>query len=117
MLNKGHNRLKYGDIVTIEFSDDSEPIKKNKNTENNTKKQYILTADGFSFKQEGKIRVNQIDSTYQSNESAKNLFIIFSPMSDNFLTNTSILEDKIATFYTKIEQQIYFESNKFVVQS
>ena len=112
MIKKGHDRLKYGDIVNIEFSDESEPGQISKNTkEILRKKQYMLTAVGFSFNENGKIDITLCNSSFQ-NDYEKNLFIIFPPMNDGYLTNSTTLEEKIGTFSAKIDQQIYFDSNK-----
>jgi len=115
MLKKGHDRLKYGDIVNIEFSDETEL--ELKSSKDNKKKQYKISAVGFSFDQIGKIDFAMSSTTSEKTseseyEKKKNLFIIFPPMNDEFLTNSSSLEQKIGTFSAKIDQQIYNDSNK-----
>ena len=111
MLKKGHDRLKFGDIVNIEFSDETTQYFENDEELNKKKKHFMITASGFSFTDEGKIDVSQNIPGFQKDHQ-KNLFIIFPPLSNSFITNSSSLSEKIKAFSTKMDHVNFAESNK-----
>ena len=81
-----HEKIKYGDIVYIEFYKHS---KKNR---------MVLTSSGFELKDKSYVETKKItlsgDSIYLK-DFEDNLFIIFPTMKNEYLIHKSILDEKI----------------------
>ena len=89
-----HEKIKYGDIVYIEFYKHS---KKNR---------MVLTSSGFELKDKSYVETKKItlsgDSIYLK-DFEDNLFIIFPTMKNEYLIHKSILDEKIPPIRSKIE--------------
>ena len=89
-----HEKIKYGDIVYIEFYKHS---KKNR---------MVLTSTGFELMHKSYVETKKItlsgDSIYLK-DFEDNLFIIFPTMKNEYLIHKSILDEKIPPIRAKIE--------------
>ena len=95
-----HQKIKYGDIIYIEFSS-----QKDRNR--------ILKANGFSVDEKKYVEVEQI----QNNDNIfykdfiNNLFIIFPKMKDDFMKNKTKLKEKLNFVKEKKNHTSSFEDN------
>ena len=81
-----HQKLRYGDIIYIEFTNKSDKMRR------------VLYANGFNFISMSFIDSKPLISTEESlylQDFENNLFMIFPKMKDEFLKNKSTLSDKI----------------------
>ena len=96
-----HHKLKYGDIVYIEYSS------KDHN-------RFILRANSFNIS--GKcyvelVQLNLNNDNISYKNFINNLFMIFPKMKDDFLKNQNIFKEKLGVVKTKIKNKFSFEDN------
>jgi len=95
-----HQKIKYGDIIYIEFS--------------SQKDSGILKANGFSVDEKKYVEVEPL-SKKEDNAFYKdfidNLFIIFPKMEDDFMKNKTLLKEKLNSVKDKKNHTLSFEDN------
>ena len=89
-----HEKLKYGDIVYIEFFNQFK------------KSRIVLTSSGFVLRHKSYVETKKIvlqgDSIYLK-DFEDNLFVIFPTMNEDYLTHKTILDEKIKQIKPKVE--------------
>ena len=89
-----HEKLKYGDIVYIEFFNQFK------------KSRIVLTSSGFVLRHKSYVETKKIvlqgDSIYLK-DFEDNLFVIFPTMNEEYLTHKTILDEKIKQIKPKVE--------------
>ena len=95
-----HQKIKYGDIIYIEFS--------------SQKNRYILRANSFNITGKCFVEAEQLnlntDNIYYKN-FINNLFMIFPTMKDDFIKNQNILKENLSSVRDKIKNKLSFEDN------
>jgi len=95
-----HQKIKYGDIIYIEFS--------------TMKDSRILKANGFSVDEKKYVEVDQLSKKEDNvfyKDFINNLFIIFPKMDDDFMKNKTILKEKLNLVKDKKNHISSFEDN------
>ena len=96
-----HQKLKYGDIIYIEFM--------SKDRIRNT-----LKANGFNMVGKNFIEIEQLNTNSNNiflKDFIHNLFIIFPRMKEDFIKNKTILEEKLAFVKEKINHSSFIDNN------
>ena len=97
-----HQKIKYGDIIYIEFSSPKDHMRN------------ILKANGFNLIGKNFIEVEQLNITSDNlflKDFINNLFIIFPKMKEDFIKNKNILEDKLKLIKDKINHTSSFDNS------
>ena len=96
-----HQKIKYGDIIYIEFN--SKDHMRN-----------ILKANGFNMVGKNFIEIEQLNITGNNiflKDFINNLFIIFPKMKEDFVKNKMILEEKLSLVKEKINHSSFIENS------
>ena len=98
-----HQKIKYGDIIYIEFSSP------------NDRSRNILKADGFNIEEKDcYLEVDQVtlnnDNIYYK-DIINNLFIIFPKMKDDFIKHQTKLKEKLNFVREKMKSALLYEEN------
>ena len=95
-----HQKIKYGDIIYIEFT-----LQKNR---------YILRANSFNITGKCFVEVDQLnlnnDNIFYKN-FINNLFMIFPAMKDDYIKNQSALKERLASVKDNLKNKLSFEDN------
>jgi len=96
-----HQKIKYGDIIYIEFN--SKDHMRN-----------ILKANGFNMVGKNYIEIEQLNITGNNiflKDFINKLFIIFPKMKEDFIKNKTILEEKLALVKDKINHSSFIDNS------
>ena len=96
-----HQKIKYGDIIYIEYT-----------SKDHTRN--ILKANGFNMVGKNYIEVEQLNITGNNiilKDFINNLFIIFPKMKEDFIKNKMILEEKLSLVKDKITHSSFLDSS------
>ena len=96
-----HQKIKYGDIIYIEFSQKD-------------RTRHILRANSFNILGKCYVEVEQLNLINDNifyKDFINNLFMIFPKMKDDFIKNQNILKEKLSLVKDKMKTKISFEDN------
>ena len=97
-----HQKIKYGDIIYIEFSSQKD------------RSRNILRANSFNISGKCFVEVDQLNLNNDNifyKDFINNLFMIFPKMKDDFIKNQSRLKETLASVKEKIRNKLSIEDN------